>query len=147
MVKRLNDRIKYSVFILTYTVCLLLLILPQYSNFLYSSSISTKDPTLEQLAIESVKVRYIGGDKSMLDKIFTSDFIKKLGDDERSSFYKNKIFYDIDRSSFIKETDSNSGAVYLNITVHDSSGVYYQILPLEMQPDGNYLISDVQIDI
>jgi hypothetical protein len=64
-----------------------------------------------------------------------------------SFFYTNKIFYDIDKSSFSEEIDSNSGVVTLSITVYDSSGIYYQILPLEKGSDGNYLISDVQLDI
>jgi hypothetical protein len=57
-------------------ICLVLFILPRYSNFLYGISSTPKILTVEQLAIESVKVRYIGGDKNMLNKIFAPDFIK-----------------------------------------------------------------------
>jgi len=140
---------KLFIIILAIIACVSFIILPGHSNFLNCGSyaIKSKSLTIEQLAIESVRVRYIGSDKNILGKIFTLDFIKKLDEDEMSFFYTNKIFYDIDGVSPSNEVELNQNSNTLSVRVYDSSGTYIQVLTLEKISDDNYLVSNVQIDI
>jgi len=129
MWKGLFNRKQFLLYILAIIVCMSLIILPWHSNFLnYSSFVSmSKGLSIEQLAIESVRIRYIGSDKNTLGKIFTLDFIKKLDEDEMSFFYTNKIFYDIAEISPNNEIDLNQNSNTLSVRVYDSSDLYSSI--------------------
>jgi len=107
--------------------------------------LESENLSIEQLVIKSIKIQYRGGDEKELERIFTSDFIKQI--DLNPYFYKNKIFYTINKDFMKSFKDLNEDQSMVSVSVEDLSGSYIQIITLTKDSNGKYLISKIEFDI
>lgn len=115
-------------------------------NYINGGSMrESRNLSIKQIIIESIRIQYRGGNAKKLNRIFTSDFIKQI--DENPHFYKKKIFYTVDKDFMNSFRELNQDQATVSVKVEDLSGSYIQIITLTKGSNGKYQISKIEFDI